>query len=135
MGEQQSLKQSVLIVEDEYDNREILRAVVEDLLGYDAILASDGLSAVEMAAEHKPCLILMDLMMPVLDGFEAMRRIKENPDTKDIPVVAVTALSRPADRQRALSDGAVDYLSKPFDLEALVAMVNRYMSARGEATS
>ena len=129
MDEQSGLKRLVLIVEDEYDNREIMRAVVEDLLGHRALLASDGLSAVEMAANRKPCLILMDLMMPVLDGFEAMRRIKENPDTMGIPIVAVTALSRPSDRDRALASGVVDYLGKPFDLETLVQVIERHIPA------
>ena len=117
----------LMIVEDEYDNREILRAIVEELLGYNTLLLSDGQAVGELAAAHRPDLILMDLMMPILDGFEAIRRIKRNSATANIPIIAVTALSRPADRQRALEEGAIDYLSKPFDLEALVSLIRKYV--------
>ncbi len=116
----------VLIVEDEADNREIMRAVVEDLLGYKAVLANDGMAAIDAATVSQPDVILMDLMMPNLDGFEATRRIKTNPLTSHIPVVAVTALGRPIDRQRAVEEGADADLSKPFDLDSLVAIIERY---------
>ena len=116
----------VLIVEDEHDNREIMRAVVEDILGYRALLAADGEQALRLANDHSPRLVLMDLMMPVLDGFETIRQLKTGHDTAPIPVVAISALSRPVDRQRALEYGADDYLSKPFDLDLLAALVERY---------
>jgi two-component system cell cycle response regulator DivK len=116
----------VLIVEDEPDNREIMRAVVEELLGYRAILVCDGAEALEAATAGQPNVILMDLMLPSLDGFEATRQIKANTLTRHIPVVAVTALSRPTDRQRAMEEGADDYVSKPFDLDALVSVIERY---------
>jgi CheY-like chemotaxis protein len=122
----------VLIVEDEHDNREIMRAVVEDILGYRALLASDGQEALRLAIDHSPRLVLMDLMMPVLDGFETIRQLKTGQDTASIPVVAISALSRPTDRQRALEYGADDYLSKPFDLDLLATIVERY--ATGSTT-
>lgn len=129
----------VLIVEDERDNREIMRAVVEDLLGYRALLAADGNEALSLAGEYRPSLILMDLMMPVLDGFETIRSLKSADRTASIPVIAVTALSRPTDRQRALSNGADGYLSKPFDLDLMAEMVERYvaggMSVAAESAS
>lgn len=118
----------ILIVEDERDNREIMRAVVEDLLGYRALMAADGDEAIRLANEHRPRLILMDLMMPVLDGFEAIRRLKTGDRTASVPVIAITALSRPTDRQRAYGNGADAYLSKPFDLDMLSEMVERYVS-------
>lgn len=123
----------VLIVEDEPDNREIMRAVVEDLLGYRALLAVDGEEALRLASDHRPHLILMDLMMPVLDGFETIHKLKTGHDTASIPVVAVTALSRPVDLQRAVENGAADYLSKPFDLDLLAEIVERH--ATGRSTS
>jgi CheY-like chemotaxis protein len=123
----------VLIVEDEPDNREIMRAVVEDLLGYTALLAADGGEALRLASDRRPHLILMDLMMPVLDGFETIRMLKAGQDTASIPIVAVTALSRPVDRQRAVDNGADDYLSKPFDLDLLAEIVERH--ATGRSTS
>ena len=120
----------VLIVEDEHDNREIMRAVVEDILGYRALLAADGEEALRLATGHSPRLILMDLMMPVLDGFETIRKLKTHQDTAPIPVIAISALSRPVDRQRAVEYGADAYLSKPFDLDLLANMVERYATAQ-----
>jgi CheY-like chemotaxis protein len=129
MVEEARLETVVLIVEDEPDNREIMRAVVEDMLGYRAVLVNDGEAAVRVASELRPHIILMDLMMPNLDGFEATRRIKSNPLTSHIPVVAVTAMGRPNDRQRAIEEGANDYISKPFDLDLLVQVLERYLAA------
>jgi CheY-like chemotaxis protein len=123
----------VLIVEDEPDNREIMRAVVEDLLGYKALLAADGEEALRLANDHRPHLILMDLMMPVLGGFETIHKLKTGHDTVAIPIVAVTALSRPVDRQRAVENGADDYLSKPFDLDLLAEIVERHISRRSKS--
>ena len=120
---------TILIVEDEFDNREIMRTVVEDLLGYTAISVSDGASALKVISERLPDLILMDLMMPVLDGFEAIKRIKSWPETALIPVLAVSALSRPTDRERALASGAEDYVCKPFDIEQLTSLIERYLSS------
>lgn len=119
-------QRKLLIVEDEPDNREIMRTIAEDILGLEAMLAADGETAIHLATSMQPLVILMDLMMPVLDGFEAIQRLKNDPVTAHIPVIAVTALSRPTDRQRALDYGADDYLSKPFDLDALIATLSRY---------
>ena len=118
----------VLIVEDEPDNREIMRAVVEDILGYRALLAADGEEALRLADEYRPRLILMDLMMPVLDGFAAISKLKAEERTARIPVVAVTALSRPVDLQLAVENGADEYIGKPFDLDQLVEVVERHAS-------
>ncbi len=126
MVKETRLQTIVLIVEDEPDNREIMRAVVEDLLGYRAVLANDGEAAIRAVATAQPHVILMDLMMPNLDGFETTRILKSNPTTSHIPVVAVTALSRANDRQRAISEGANDFISKPFDLDILVSIIERY---------
>jgi CheY-like chemotaxis protein len=126
-GSQDGRGKLVLIVEDEFDNREIMRAVVEDILGHRAMLVQNGAAAVKAAALHQPSVILMDLMMPVLDGFEAIKRLKSSQETSHIPVVAVTALSRPSDRDRALEQGADDYLNKPFDLDALAQIIEQYL--------
>lgn len=109
----------VLIVEDEPDNQEIVRAVVEEMVGARAILAGDGLEAVAMASREKPDLVLLDLMLPRLDGYEVARRLKSDPQTREIPIVAITALARPKDRARALEAGCDDYVDKPFDLDLL----------------
>ena len=118
----------VLVVEDEPDNCEIMRAVVEDLLGYQALLVGDGAAAVEAARTERPNLILMDLMIPVLDGFEAIRLLKSDGGTSRIPVVAITALGRQTDLQKAMESGADDYLSKPFDIDALASVIEGHLS-------
>jgi CheY-like chemotaxis protein len=118
----------VLIVEDEPDNREIMKTVVEELLGLRSVLAKDGETALRLAATLKPSLIVMDLMMPVLDGFGAIELLKSQPETAAIPVIAISALSRSSDRQRALEAGAAGYLSKPFDLDALAAAIEKHIS-------
>jgi two-component system cell cycle response regulator DivK len=121
----------VLIAEDEPDNREIMRTVAEEMLGYRVITASDGETAVKMAIELLPSIILMDLMMPVLDGFEAIRQLKSNSATSAIPIIAITALGRTTDRQRAIDIGAEGYLSTPFDLDVLATTVRRFTEAAG----
>ena len=113
----------VLIVEDEPDNREIIRTVVQDIMGYEAALAADGEVALRAIAARRPDLILMDLMMPVLNGFEAIGALKTQPATAGIPVIAISALSRPRDHQQALDAGADDYISKPFDLDLLAVKI------------
>lgn len=115
----------VLIVEDEPDNREIIRTVVEDLMGYEAALVSDGAAALTAVTERPPDLILMDLMMPVLNGFAAISAVKAGATTAGIPVIAISALGRPRDQQQALEAGADDYLSKPFDLDLLAEKIAR----------
>lgn len=109
----------VLIVEDEPDNQEIVRAVVEEMVGASAILAGDGLEAVSVAVRERPDLVLLDLMLPRLDGYEVAKRLKSDPQTSEIPIVAITALARPKDRARALEAGCDDYVDKPFDLDLL----------------
>lgn len=133
MQEQLAGNKLILIAEDEHDNREIMRSVVEDLLGYKALLAADGEEALRLAAEHLPDVILMDLMMPTLDGFEVIHRLKQAPDLAAVPVIAVTALSRPVDKQRAIKSGADGYLSKPFDLDLMASMIEQYIALGGGA--
>ena len=113
----------VLIVEDEPDNREIIRTVVEDIMGHEAALAADGESALAAIGARVPDLILMDLMMPVLNGFETIHALKSQPATADIPVIAISALSRVRDQEQAFQSGADDYISKPFDLDLLSAKI------------
>ena len=118
----------VLIVEDEPDNREIIRTVVEDLMGHAAALAADGEAALTAIARRRPDLILMDLMMPVLNGFDTIRALKSGPATAGIPVIALSALSRPRDQQQALAAGADDYISKPFDLDLLADKIEALLA-------
>lgn len=118
----------VLIVEDEPDNQEIVRAVVEDMVGCHAVLASDGLEALSRASEQTPDLVLLDLMLPKLDGYEVARQLRRDPLTKNVPIIAITALARPKDRARASEAGCDDYVDKPFDLDLLERKIRARMA-------
>jgi CheY-like chemotaxis protein len=120
-------KGRILIVEDNMDTYELMRLILE-LNGYETFLAADGRDGVNAALKQKPDLILMDLSMPEMDGWEAARRIRKNPKTGSIPIIAVTAHALPGDRQRALEAGCDEYITKPMDLEELVQLVNQVLS-------
>jgi two-component system cell cycle response regulator DivK len=116
------MSKKILVVEDTEDNRRILR----DLLGaagYNLIEANDGAEGVARASEHKPDLILMDIQMPVMDGYEATRRIKADPALKSIPVIAVTSYALSGDEEKARSAGCDDYIAKPFSPRQMLAKV------------
>lgn len=109
----------ILLVEDNDMNRDMLsRRLLRR--GYDVVMALDGQQAVEMAAAEKPDLILMDMSLPVLDGWEATRRIKAAAETRGIPVIALTAHAMSGDREKALESGCDDYDTKPIDLPRLL---------------
>ena len=116
----------ILIVEDTEDNRQILR----DLLtaaGYELLEAVDGEAGVAMAAEHKPDLILMDMQLPVLDGYEATRRIKADPALAHIPVIAVTSYALSGDEAKTRAAGCNAYVAKPFSPRQLLAKVREFL--------
>ncbi|MFN3912049.1 PleD family two-component system response regulator [Hyphomonas sp.] len=116
----------ILIVDDIEANRRLLQAKLEAQY-HSILLANNGPQALEMAAEHDPEIILLDVMMPGMDGFEVCRRLKANPATNHIPVVMVTALSDAEDRVRGLDAGAEDFLTKPVDDFLLNSRVNTLM--------
>lgn len=97
--------------------------------GLKVFLAENGNEALRLSRDNNPDIILLDLMMPVMDGFEVMRLLKASEKTRDIPVVILTAKSSQADRQRCEEMGAVDYVTKPFNLEKLRSMVNRIVGS------
>ncbi len=107
------MKKKILIVEDNLDIIYIHRRIVQNL-GYDFILAVNGKEAVEMAATQLPDLILLDIMLPEMDGLEAARQIRKNPKTHFIPILAVTARITLEDKEDCLRNGCDDYLAKPF---------------------
>jgi len=120
------MSKRILVVEDTEDNRRILR----DLLtraGYELIEAADGESGVAMATSERPDLILMDIQLPVVDGYEATRRIRANPATKDIPIIAVTSYALSGDESKALEAGCNSYVAKPFSPRKILAMVQEFL--------
>jgi len=112
------MMKKVLIVEDHADMRELLAWQVE-LMGYVPIPAKHGKEGVEKALVEKPHLILMDIMMPGMDGWEAARKVRANPETRDIPILAATALFRDSDLQSCLDAGCNAYIVKPFTFQEL----------------
>jgi two-component system cell cycle response regulator DivK len=120
------MSKKILVVEDTEDNRQILRDLL-GMAGYDIIEAQDGAEGVAKAAEHKPDLILMDVQMPVMDGFEATRRIKAVPLLKAIPVIAVTSYALSGDEDKARKAGCDGYIAKPFSPRALLAKVREIL--------
>ena len=109
----------VLVVEDDERSRRLAREVL-DLAGFHVLTATTGTEGIEVAMQERPDLILMDVGLPDMDGADALTRLRAATTTASIPVVAVTALAMKGDRERLLSAGFDDYLSKPVDVEALV---------------
>ncbi len=124
------MRKKILIVEDIPALIHILQLEVQRL-GYETILASNGEKAVEIATAQLPNLIMMDIMMPEMDGLEAARRIRENPQTGTSPIIAVTALSSRKDKQKCLDSGCDDYLSKPFTASQLSSSISKLLVQHG----
>jgi two-component system cell cycle response regulator DivK len=116
----------VLVIEDNVDMREFLARVL-DRQGYDFLEAGDGEEGLAIARAQQPDLILMDISLPALDGFEVTRQLKQDAAMGHIPIVAVTAHARPADEQRALEAGCDGYLSKPYSLRDFVALIEKHI--------
>jgi signal transduction histidine kinase/ActR/RegA family two-component response regulator len=124
---------SVLIVEDEEHNREVMRSVIEDVLGGEALICEDGPSALGQALARQPALILLDLMLPNMSGWEVTRRLREDPRTRAVPIIAVSALARAQEREAALHAGCDAYLTKPFTPDDLVKLVTTTVPSEGVA--
>ncbi len=110
----------ILLVEDNENNRDMLSRRLQRK-GYEVLLAEDGRQALEVAEAEKPDLVLMDMSLPEIDGWEATRRLKANPVTAGTPVIALTAHAMSGDREKALEAGCDDYDTKPVDLASLLA--------------
>ena len=122
------MTKKILVVEDTEDNRQILRDLLS-MAGYEMVEAHDGADGVAKAAEHKPDLILMDIQMPVMDGYEATRRIKANPDLKSIPIVAVTSYALSGDEEKTRAAGCDGYIAKPYSPRQMLAKVREILGA------
>ena len=117
-----SKKYSVLVVDDE-ENIRIILAYTLRLNGFEVYLAKDGLTGLELAREKKPDVIVLDWMMPEMDGLEVLSELEKDEGTKEIPVIMLTAKGTMLDVGQALYQGAVDYILKPFEPEELVEIV------------
>ena len=119
----------ILLVEDNEMNRDMLsRRLLRR--GFEVVMAIDGGSAVTMAESEKPALILMDMSLPVLDGWEATRQIKANPATKSIPIIALTAHAMAGDREKTIEAGCDDYDTKPIEITRLLEKIETLLQRR-----
>jgi two-component system cell cycle response regulator DivK len=116
----------ILIVEDTEDNRRIMRDLLSNA-GFDIIEAHDGQAAIAAASNHVPDLILMDIQLPVLNGYEAIRRIKADPKLQAIPIVAVTSYALAGDKESARAAGCDRYVAKPFSPRQLLATIRELL--------
>ena len=123
------MTRTILVVEDQEDNRQILR----DLLGsagFRMVEAHDGEQALLVARSQRPDLILMDIQLPILDGYEATRAIKRDPELKHIPVIAVTSYALSGDEARAHEAGCDAYVAKPYSTRHLLAKIGQFLEQR-----
>lgn len=115
----------ILIVEDVEFNRDLLMQILDE--DYAVVTADDGAAGVAKVAAERPDLVLMDLSLPVIDGWEATRRIKADPSTASIPVIALTAHAMSGDEEKAKAAGCDDFLTKPVDEDLLFAALRRWL--------
>ena len=120
------MKKRILVVEDQEDNRRILHDLLSGA-GFDLIEAENGEEAVASAQASRPDLILMDIQLPLLDGYEATRLIKADPDLRSIPIIVVTSYALSGDEEKARLAGCDDYVAKPFSPRQLLAKIKEYV--------
>jgi two-component system, cell cycle response regulator DivK len=122
----------ILLVEDNEMNRDMLSRRLERK-GYEIVIAVDGQQAIDFAASQKPDLILMDMSLPVVDGWEATRRLKANGQTRQIPIIALTAHAMAEDERKAREAGCNDYDTKPIELPRLLEKIAAQLGSAGQA--
>jgi two-component system, cell cycle response regulator DivK len=121
----------ILYVEDNDDNVYMLKLRFEMIDGFETLVAEDGAAGYAKAVAEKPDLILMDLDLPVLDGWEASRQLKSNPQTRHIPIIALTAHAMAGSREKALAAGCDEFDIKPVDFDRLLAKINSVLAQKG----
>jgi two-component system, cell cycle response regulator DivK len=117
----------ILVVEDQPDNRQIIRDMLAPT-DYEITEAEDGQQALEAIAKQRPDLILMDIQLPIIDGYTATRKIKANPGWRSIPIIAVTSYALSGEEKKAREAGCDDYVPKPFSPRQLLAKIRQYLS-------
>ncbi len=126
------MPRKILIVEDNDDSRELVVKVLRNK-GYMTVEAIDGEEAIEKVISERPDLILLDISIPKLDGYEVAKRLKSREDVKDIPIVAVTAHAMKGDREKVIAAGFEGYISKPVDVRELPEQVRSYLRGKWES--
>jgi two-component system cell cycle response regulator DivK len=120
----------ILYIEDHPAQRDIMAQMLE-LSGYQVAVASDGIEGLEQAHAWNPDLVLMDLRMPRMDGFEAIRELRKDPNTAEIPIIAISAWASAKHKERALEAGADEHFTKPVDLSRLLDTISRLLGRQG----
>lgn len=119
----------ILICEDNERNRKLMKDLLE-YHGYEVYLAENGKEGIEVAKKVRPDLILMDMQMPVMDGFEAIKKTRQDKEIKDIKIIAVTSFAMPGDKDRVLQAGADYYIAKPIDTRALPEIIKKVIEGQ-----
>jgi two-component system cell cycle response regulator DivK len=122
------MEEKLLIVDDSILNRELLREVLE-FHSYEVIEATNGLQAIELAMEHCPDLIILDIQMPVMNGFATIAKLRNLPALDGVKVIAVTSFAMSGDRERILEAGFDDYLSKPIEIRELQGRIRKWLDS------
>lgn len=120
------MKKKVLVIEDNEQNLYLVRFILERS-DYEVVAATDGKSGIEMAASLKPDLILLDIQLPVMDGYAVARSLRQNPDLAQTPIVAVTSYAMAGDREKVMDVGCNGYIEKPIDPDTFVAKVEHHL--------
>ncbi|MBF8249223.1 MAG: response regulator receiver [Bacteroidetes bacterium] len=121
------MPEKILVIEDNEQNRILMRQILTHH-GYDVLEAADGLTGLEMARAHTPALILLDIQMPVMNGFMVIRELRNNPELRKIKVIAVTSFAMKGDREKALQAGFDEYVTKPIDTRKFPELVKQVLS-------
>lgn len=121
----------ILIVDDNKNNRLLMHDILV-YYGYEVIEAVNGSECIELALEHKPDLVLLDIQMPVMDGFETTRLLRSDPRTKDIKLIAQTSFAMKGDREKALASGFDAYVSKPINANELIELIKNMLEGRND---
>lgn len=122
------MKKVILVVEDNERNRKLVRTILT-FRGFEVVECDDGTPSLELARKHRPALVLMDIELPKMNGIEALGRLRADPETASIPVVAVTASVTPSEREKVAAAGFNAYLSKPIDVASFNETVDRLIGA------
>jgi two-component system, cell cycle response regulator DivK len=123
------MKVKILIIEDNEQNLYLIRYILEGC-GYEVFAAWDGKQGIELAASLLPDLILLDIQLPVMDGYAVARHLRHNPDLANTPIIAVTSYAMPGDREKAMESGCSGYIEKPIDPDTFDQQVEKYLSLR-----
>lgn len=125
------MKRKILLIEDNFQNRYMITFLLEKH-GYEVIAAEDGANGIDLAAKIKPCMILLDIQLPKMDGYSVARELRRDPILKNVPIVAVTSYAMTSDREKALEAGCDGYLEKPVNPETFIADIEKHMKAPTE---